>query len=156
MRLSGKQSWSAIAILTQEVGRFALHQKYGSSEEERHRQELEADEFVGLVWGRLNAPWDEAIYFFRSFSTAKEPSHPGFPSQEERVAAIRAGWNKGRPLHVRLRERIQILVEATTRSVESVGKGVGGLTALVTAIFGIRTWWFKKQRARRGRRRAGS
>ena len=86
-----KDKWASIFILAHEIG----HHLDGHTEaglKSCPAIELEADQFAGLVLGRMGATLQQsqlAMYYISNIASSK--THPG---RYDRLAAIEKGWNK--------------------------------------------------------------
>jgi hypothetical protein len=86
-----KDRWASIFILAHEIG----HHVEGHTEaglKSCPAIELEADQFAGLVLGKMGATLQQsqlAMYYISNIASSK--SHPG---RYDRLAAIEKGWNK--------------------------------------------------------------
>jgi tetratricopeptide (TPR) repeat protein len=101
---SRTSNWSSLAILAHEVGHhinghaiditmYAGGVVEAKSLANKHKQELEADEFAGFVMAKLGADLNSALSFTNIF-TDKEDTYSTHPSKSKRVNAVRKGFMK--------------------------------------------------------------
>lgn len=87
--------WASISILAHEIGHHVKGHVFASNGGSSHDNELEADEFSGLVLRKMGASLDEAQVAMRLISGNRASStHPG---KTDRLSAIAKGWNAGVP-----------------------------------------------------------
>ena len=79
-----------IGILAHEIGHHICgHTKTRSRDP--HREELQADRFIGAAWNNMGQSLEHAYAVLDVFSDSDSPSHP---SRDKRRAAIVEGWEK--------------------------------------------------------------
>ena len=87
--------WASISILAHEIGHHVKGHVFASNGGSSHANELEADEFSGLVLRKMGASLDEAQVAMRLISGNRaSTTHPG---KTDRLSAIAKGWNAGVP-----------------------------------------------------------
>lgn len=85
--------WASISILAHEIGHHVKGHVFSSNGGSSHQNELEADEFSGLVLKRMGASLEQAQLAMRMISGNRaSATHPG---KSDRLDAIAKGWNAG-------------------------------------------------------------
>ncbi len=89
--------WASISILAHEIGHHVKGHVFKSNGGSSHQNELEADEFSGLVLKKLGASLEDAQIAMRMISGNRaSATHPG---KADRLTAIAKGWNLGAPVY---------------------------------------------------------
>ncbi len=89
--------WASISILAHEIGHHVKGHVFKSNGGSSHQNELEADEFSGLVLKKMGASLEDAQIAMRMISGNRASStHPG---KSDRLSAIAKGWNLGTPVY---------------------------------------------------------
>lgn len=87
--------WASISILAHEIGHHVKGHVFADNGGSSHENELEADEFSGLVLRKMGATLEQAQVAMRLISGNRASStHPG---KTDRLTAIAKGWNAGVP-----------------------------------------------------------
>lgn len=87
--------WAAVSILAHEIGHHVKGHVFANNGGSSHENELEADEFSGLVLKKMGATLEEAQIAMKLISSNRASStHPG---KSDRLEAIAKGWNAGMP-----------------------------------------------------------
>lgn len=85
--------WAAVSILAHEIGHHVKGHVFADNGGSSHENELEADEFSGLVLKKMGASLEDAQIAMRLISGNRASStHPG---KSDRLEAIAKGWNEG-------------------------------------------------------------
>jgi len=85
--------WASISILAHEIGHHVKGHVFENNGGSSHQNELEADEFSGLVLKKMGASLEDAQIAMRMISGNKaSATHPG---KSDRLLAIAKGWNLG-------------------------------------------------------------
>jgi hypothetical protein len=88
--------WAAISILAHEIGHHVKGHVFANNGGTSHENELEADEFSGLVLRRMGATLEEAQIAMKLVAGNRaSATHPG---KTDRLDAIAKGWNAGTPV----------------------------------------------------------
>lgn len=88
--------WASISILAHEIGHHVKGHVFRNNGGSSHQNELEADEFSGLVLKKMGASLEDAQVAMRMISGNRaSATHPG---KSDRLEAIARGWNAGSPL----------------------------------------------------------
>tara|TARA_B100000780_G_scaffold237480_1_gene178575 strand:- start:203 stop:859 length:657 start_codon:yes stop_codon:yes gene_type:complete len=95
--------WSNLSILAHEVGHHVNGHALDltmykivepNTIEDKHKQELEADEFSGFVLQKLGATLIQAQAVMNKFSSDEDDTYSTHPSREKRLNAIKTGFDK--------------------------------------------------------------
>ena len=95
--------WSNLSILAHEVGHHVNGHALDltmykivepSTIKDKHKQELEADEFSGFVLQKLGATLSQAQAVMNKFSSDEDDTYSTHPSREKRLNAIKIGFDK--------------------------------------------------------------
>jgi hypothetical protein len=89
--------WASISILAHEIGHHVKGHVFADNGGSSHENELEADEFSGLVLKRMGATLDEAQVAMKLISGNR--ASPTHPAKTDRLTAIAKGWNAGVPVN---------------------------------------------------------
>lgn len=109
--------WASVSILAHEIGHHVKGHVFASNGGSSHANELEADEFSGLVLKRMGASLEEAQIAMRLISGNRASStHPG---KSDRLEAIAKGWNDGVALNNSDVASSKTQTPATTSSVNT-------------------------------------
>ncbi|MCE3283417.1 MAG: hypothetical protein K0Q66_2154 [Chitinophagaceae bacterium] len=93
---AAQNDWASISILAHEIGHHVKGHVFASNGGSSHQNELEADEFSGLVLRKMGATLDDAQLAMKMISGEQgSASHPG---KTARLDAIAKGWNVGAPV----------------------------------------------------------
>ncbi len=104
--------WGAISILAHEVGHHLNGHTLDRSMD-KHKRELEADEFSGFVLAKLGATLEQAKSAINHFVPISATStHPG---KLERIKAIETGYNSAKSLEIQTVENSTIKVDEIKR-----------------------------------------
>lgn len=88
--------WASISILAHEIGHHVKGHVFRNHGGSSHQNELEADEFSGLVLKKMGASLEDAQVAMRMISGNRaSATHPG---KSDRLDAIARGWNAGSPM----------------------------------------------------------
>lgn len=91
----GRSNWCAISILAHEIGHHYYGHTVQKGQQDRHKNELSADYFSGLILARLGCSKESAAAAIRSMGTEKDTdSHP---NKHKRIESITQGWEAGQP-----------------------------------------------------------
>ncbi|WP_176526947.1 M48 family metalloprotease [Rhizobium subbaraonis] len=88
---ANSKNWTGLTILAHEIG----HHLCGHTLDtigSRPPRELEADHFAGFAVSRLGGSLEQAQVVFARLSQRGSITHP---PRDERLEAVKAGWNKG-------------------------------------------------------------
>jgi len=85
--------WASISILAHEIGHHVKGHVFADNGGSSHENELEADEFSGLVLKKMGASLDEAQIAMKLISGTRASST--HPAKNDRLTAIAKGWNAG-------------------------------------------------------------
>ena len=89
--------WASISILAHEIGHHVKGHVFKNNGGSSHQNELEADEFSGLVLKKMGASLEDAQVAMRMISGNRaSATHPG---KSDRLSAIAKGWNLGAPVY---------------------------------------------------------
>lgn len=89
--------WASISILAHEIGHHVKGHVFKNNGGSSHQNELEADEFSGLVLKKMGASLEDAQVAMRMISGNRaSATHPG---KSDRLTAIAKGWNLGAPVY---------------------------------------------------------
>lgn len=86
------KNWAGRTIMAHEIG----HHLCGHTLDNvgsRPPRELEADNFAGFVAAMLGSSLEDAVAVFKKISSTGSATHP---PRAERIAAVSAGWKRGR------------------------------------------------------------
>lgn len=87
--------WAAISILAHEIGHHVKGHVFANNGGTSHENELEADEFSGLVLRKMGATLEEAQIAMKLVAGNRaSATHPG---KADRLEAIAKGWNSFTP-----------------------------------------------------------
>jgi hypothetical protein len=94
---SGDPHWGMVTVLAHEVGhhvkKHILKYTVEPTMFQQRQDELEADQFAGLVLGTMGASLPNAIALMKTMNANIDDSLHTHPSGEKRVTAIKKGWN---------------------------------------------------------------
>jgi hypothetical protein len=93
---AAKTDWASISILAHEIGHHVKGHTFRSGGNS-YQQELEADEFSGLVLKRMGATLEEAQLAMNM--VASDRPSATHPARTYRLDAIAKGWNIGTPVN---------------------------------------------------------
>jgi hypothetical protein len=89
--------WASISILAHEIGHHVKGHVFKNNGGSSHQNELEADEFSGLVLKKMGASLEDAQIAMRMISgNIASATHP---AKSDRLTAIAKGWNSGTPVY---------------------------------------------------------
>lgn len=93
---ANERHWGKVAILAHEIGHHIYrHTSRGSQTlKESRLDELEADQFAGLVLGHLGASLSNSKALMRVLGTKGDDSGHTHPNSKKRVKAVTKGWLK--------------------------------------------------------------
>lgn len=89
---AAKTDWASISILAHEIGHHVLGHTFRSGGNS-YQQELEADQFSGLVLKKMGATLEEAQVAMNMI--ASDRASATHPARAYRLDAIAKGWNSG-------------------------------------------------------------
>ncbi|HEX6915823.1 MAG TPA: hypothetical protein VF145_11315 [Chitinophagaceae bacterium] len=112
--------WASVSILAHEIGHHVKGHVFESNGGSSHRNELEADEFSGMVLRKMGASLEDAQIAMRLISADRaSATHPG---KADRLMAIAKGWNAAVPADVARSESRQGSSTRTTSTAVTLGR----------------------------------
>lgn len=90
---AARTDWASISILAHEIGHHVKGHVFKNHGGTSHQNELDADEFSGLVLKRMGATLDEAQRAMGMIASDRASST--HPARTHRLDAIAKGWNAG-------------------------------------------------------------